>query len=1290
MKIYSGIDALSAFRQKQLLQQLKNIDGRITNVAAEYIHFVKTNKKLNATDEATLKKLLNYGSSFTGAASKQTIIAIPRVGTISPWSSKATDIAHNSGLTNVERIERGVAYYLTGREEINLELLSDLLHDKMIETVVYDMADAIVLFKETKPAAFEVINILENGKGALIKANQALGLALADDEMDYLFQAYSTIGRNPSDAELVMFSVVNSEHCRHKIFNADWVVNGQKQSKSLFKKIRNTYEKHSDNILSAYSDNAAVLQGPTVDRFYPNAQTKSYQTQTETANLVIKVETHNHPTAVAPFPGAATGSGGEIRDEGATGRGAKPKMGLTGFSVSNLHIPDFTQPWEDSYGKPDRIVSPLEIMLVGPLGGAAFNNEFGRPNLAGYFRTYEQNDQNTTVDRWGYHKPIMIAGGLGTIENRDVEKQILQPGDQLIVLGGPAMLIGFGGGTASSMQTGASDEQLDFASVQRSNPEIQRRAQEVINACWSMGDKNPIVSIHDVGAGGLSNALPELVHDAGLGATIQLRNIPSDEPSMSPMEIWCNEAQERYVLGLKKTDVEVFRKLCERERCPFAVVGETTAKEQLVVHDAMFENNPIDIPMNLLFGNPPKMTRSFDRQINKQITLQTSSIKLDEAVERVLKAPAVGSKKFLITIGDRTVGGLTVRDQMVGPWQVPVSDVAVTASTFTGSTGEAMAMGERTPLAVINSAASARIAIGEVITNMSAAQLDKLSDIKLSANWMAAAGHKDQDQALFDAVTTVGEDFCPSLGLTIPVGKDSLSMRTTWQDGAADKAVTSPLSLIATGFAPVTDTAKVLTAQLNVDESSALILIDLGLGQNRLGGSILAQVYNQIGSDTPDVTPEILQKFFDTIQKLHRQNQLLAYHDRSDGGLFTALCEMAFASRCGLDISLDSIAGEALDILLNEELGAVIQVKASKANDVLSELKESLGDCVYEIGQPNDSSSLTFKHANKILYENSRAQLEKWWAETSYRIQALRDNPAAADEEFTAIADDVDPGISPVVNFDIPKLKSSGGKRPRATILREQGVNGQVEMAAAFHYAGFEAVDVHLQDITTGAVSLADFSLLAVCGGFSYGDVLGAGEGWAKSILHNKKLRQEFSNFFERTDTLSFGVCNGCQMLSALKELIPGTEHWPAFKKNISEQFEARFVMVQVNKSNSAFFAGMEGSYLPIPVAHGEGRAEFSSDSKPSLITLIENGCVPLQYVDNYNKVTAAYPFNPNGSPLGITSLSSKDGRATILMPHPERAFLAQQSSWHPDTWATEGPWFKLFTNAYDWIGKHS
>ncbi len=1291
MKIYSGINALSEFRQKQLLEQLQNIDGRVTNVAAEYIHFVNTNKKLNATDEGTLKKLLSYGSPFTEITSKQTIIVIPRVGTISPWSSKATDIAHNSGLAEVERIERGVAYHLTGREEIDLVLLSDLLHDKMIETVIYDMADAVVLFKETKPATFKAINILENGKGDLTEANQALGLALASDEIDYLFQAYSTIGRNPSDAELVMFSAVNSEHCRHKIFNADWVVDGDKQPKSLFKKIRNTYEKHADNILSAYSDNAAVLQGPTVDRFYPNAQTKHYQTHSETANLVIKVETHNHPTAVAPFPGAATGSGGEIRDEGATGRGAKPKMGLTGFSVSNLHIPDFTQPWEDSYGKPDRIVSPLEIMLVGPLGGAAFNNEFGRPNLAGYFRTFEQNDQNSTIDRWGYHKPIMIAGGLGTIENRDVDKHALQPGDQLIVLGGPAMLIGLGGGTASSMQTGASDEQLDFASVQRGNPEIQRRAQEVINACWSMGVDNPIVSIHDVGAGGLSNALPELVHDSDLGATIELRNIPSDEPGMSPMEIWCNEAQERYVLGLKKSDVEAFRKLCERERCPFAIVGETTKKEQLIVHDAKFENNPVDIPMDLLFGKPPKMTRQFEYKTMTQPALQTSSMKLEQAVERVLKAPAVGSKKFLITIGDRTVGGLTVRDQMVGPWQIPVSDVAVTASTFTGKTGEAMAIGERTPLAVINSAASARIAIGEVITNMSAARLNKLSDIKLSANWMAAAGHDNQDQALFEAVTAVGEDFCPPLGLTIPVGKDSLSMRTTWHDGASDKAITSPLSLIATGFAPVPDVRQVLTPQLDTTEPSTLLLIDLGLAQNRLGGSILAQVYNQIGSDTPDIAPGILQKFFDAIQALHRDNQLLAYHDRSDGGLLTTLCEMAFASHCGLDISLDAIKGEARDILFSEELGAVIQVKASVAKKVTAQLKDSLGDCIYEIGRPSDSPSLTFTQAGNIIYENSRVQLEQWWAETSYRIQALRDNPAAADAEFAAITDAADPGISPVINFTVPKLTSSTtGTRPRAAILREQGVNGHVEMAAAFYYAGFEAVDVHLQDIVSGTVSLADFSLLAVCGGFSYGDVLGAGEGWAKSILYNKKLRQEFADFFERTDTLSFGVCNGCQMLSALKELIPGTAHWPAFKKNISEQFEARFVMVQVNKSNSAFFTGMEGSYLPIPVAHGEGRAEFTDNNKQSLTKLIHNGCVPLQYVDNYNAVTTAYPLNPNGSPLGITALSSNDGRATILMPHPERAFLSQQSSWHPNDWEIEGPWFKLFMNAYDWISQRS
>ncbi|MCA9327376.1 phosphoribosylformylglycinamidine synthase, partial [Candidatus Saccharibacteria bacterium] len=1060
----------------------------------------------------------------------------------------------------------------------------------------------------------------------------------------YLVDAYTELGRNPSDAELMMFGQVNSEHCRHKIFNADWVIDGKPAKKSLFKMIRNTYEKGGEDVLSAYSDNAAVLAGPTAGRFFSDPKTHEYTYHVEPIHTVIKVETHNHPTAIAPFPGAATGTGGEIRDEGATGRGAKPKMGLAGFSVSNLHLPDAPQPWEKSYGKPDRITSPLDIMIDAPLGGAAFANEFGRPNLAGYFRTYEQHDGKEVR---GYHKPIMIAGGLGNIRDQHVQKGKLQPGDKIVILGGPAMLIGLGGGAASSMQTGTSSADLDFASVQRGNGEMERRCQEVIDACWA-DDDNPIVMIHDIGAGGYCNAVPELVHDAGLGAEIELRDIDNADPGMSPMEIWCNEAQERYVIGLREADVPRLAAICERERCPYTVIGTALDEDRLVVHDRLLGNDTVNLPMSTLFGKPPKMTRAFDRKELATDSFDSSSIDVAEAVERVLHMPSVGSKKFLITIGDRTVTGLIARDQMVGPWQVPVSDVSVSAVAFGSNHGEAMAMGERTPLAVTNAPASGRMAIAETLTNMLAADIEKLEDIKLSANWMAAAGQGNEDQALYDTVRAVGEEFCPDLGLTIPVGKDSLSMRTTWQDGKEAKSVTSPLSLIITGFSPVTDVTKTLTPQLDVHQKTSLIFVDLSGGNARLSGSALAQAYNRVGAEVPDAYPAILKQFSQVFTGLKKQGKILAYHDRSDGGLFTTLVEMAFAGRCGLDVDLAAMPGENLAKLFNEELGVVLQVKRSDAEQIVAAFESA-----YTVGSPTAEQNIVFRDGKKVVYKNTRAQLERWWAETSYRIQKLRDNPACADEEFEGISSD-DSGINPKVTFDIvvPEYKT----RPKVAIFREEGVNGHVEMAAAFDRAGFTAVDVHLNDLLRGDVNLADFSGIVACGGFSYGDVLGAGGGWAKTILFDTNLKKTFKTFFAREDTFSLGVCNGCQMLSELKELIPGAETWPRFLQNRSERFEARVPQVRLNDSPSIFFKDMAGSVLPIPVAHGEGLAAFASDTDRKAAA--QAGLIAAEYVDGHHEVTELYPANPNGSPGGITSLTTPDGRATIMMPHPERAFL--------------------------------
>ncbi|MGD8408084.1 MAG: phosphoribosylformylglycinamidine synthase, partial [Thiohalophilus sp.] len=1103
---------------------------------------------------------------------------------------------------------------------------------------------------------------------------------------------FQTLGRNPSDVELMMFAQANSEHCRHKIFNADWIIDHQTQNHSLFGMIRNTYEQHSDGILSAYSDNSAVIEGQRAGRFYPASNSREYDYHDQDIHILMKVETHNHPTAIAPFPGSATGAGGEIRDEGATGRGSRPKAGLCGYSVSNLRLPGATRPWETDYGKPGRIVSALDIMIEAPIGAAAFNNEFGRPNLCGYFRTYEERVPGPQGEEVrGYHKPIMLAGGVGNIRGDHIAKNDIPPGARIVVLGGPAMLIGLGGGAASSMASGESLEDLDFASVQRGNPEIQRRAQEVIDQCWQLGGDNPIISIHDVGAGGLSNALPELVNDSGRGGQFELRAVPNDDPGMSPMEIWCNEAQERYVLAVGSADMDRFAEICRRERCPWAVVGEAIEERRLVVGDAHFDNTPIDMPLEVLLGKPPKMLRDVQHAPFAKPGFETAGVDLQEAVERVLALPTVADKSFLITIGDRSVTGLVARDQMVGPWQVPVADVAVTAASYDSVVGEAMAMGERTPVALLHHAASARMAVGEALTNLAAASVSSLQRVVLSANWMAAAGHPGEDAGLYDAVKAVGMELCPALGITIPVGKDSMSMKTVWDQAGETRSVTAPLSLIISAFAPVSDVRRTLTPQLQTDQGdTCLILIDLGKGANRLGGSCLAQVYKQLGHHPADLDdPEALKQFFNVIQSLNQSGLLLAYHDRSDGGLLATVCEMAFASHCGLRILLDGLGQDPISALFSEELGAVIQVREADRPTVLAALKQAgLGHYSHVIGQPEADDQLIFEQAGEVLLASARVDLQRIWSETSYRIQALRDNAECAQQEYDNLLDPGDPGLSVRLGFDpgqdvaAPYLNL--GHRPRVAILREQGVNGQIEMAAAFDRAGFSAVDVHMSDIISGHVSLNDFSGLAACGGFSYGDVLGAGGGWARSILYNSRARDEFEAFFQRDDSFGLGVCNGCQMLSHLRDLIPGAGHWPKFVRNRSEQFEARLARVEILESPSILLAGMAGSQLPIAVAHGEGRAHF--DDTVQAEKVLSDQLVSMRYIDNYGEATERYPYNPNGSPNGITALTTTDGRFTIMMPHPERVFLTLQFSWHPADWIDDGPWLRLFRNARRWL----
>ena len=1293
MLILSGAPALSAFRQTRLLQDLQAEFPMLTALSARWLHLVETDL---SEAPAQLQALLTYGDALSeaGADEGRLAVVVPRPGTISPWSSKATDIARNTGLTDVRRIERATAYWLAGAEGLDAAewlALTAQLHDRMTEVVLDSAEAASVLFTHEAPRALASVDILGGGREALVNANREQGFALSPDEIDYLVDNFTQLGRNPNDIELMMFAQANSEHCRHKIFNASWTIDGKPAPKSLFGMIKNTYENYSTDILSAYKDNAAVIVGHDAERFYRVGGDTAYGFSQEPVHILMKVETHNHPTAISPFAGASTGSGGEIRDEGATGRGGKPKAGLTGFTVSNLNIPGFAQPWEKPYGKPGRIVTALDIMIDGPLGGAAFNNEFGRPALCGYFRSFEMTVNGVNgAEVAGYHKPIMIAGGYGNIREDHVQKNAIQPGNLLIVLGGPALLIGLGGSAASSMASGASAENLDFASVQRDNPEMERRAQEVIDTCWSMGANNPIVAIHDVGAGGLSNAMPELVNDHELGATLNLRAIPSLESGMAPVEIWCNEAQERYVLAIEPDSLALFQSICERERALFAVLGEATEVRHLTVADPQFGNNPVDMPMQVLLGKTPKMQRSFERKALAQPAFNAEGITLADAAARVLRLPAVASKQFLITIGDRSVTGLVAREQMVGPWQVPVADVAVTATGFKTEAGEAMAMGERTPVAILNAAASARLAVGETITNIAAARIAKLSDIKLSANWMAAAGAGKQDEDLFDAVYAVGMELCPALNLTIPVGKDSMSMRTVWEDGSEKKAVTSPMSLVVTGFAPVSNVRQTLTPQLRTDKgATTLLLIDLGRGQNRLGASALAQVYGQTGAVPADVdSPALLQDFFDGIQALNAAGKLLAYHDRGDGGLFATLAEMAFAGRSGIRADLTRLGDDTLAALFSEELGAVVQVRSSDAGAVQAAFAgTSLAGHVHAIGTLSSDDTLRVVKAGAELLTLGRAEAQQMWAETSYRIQALRDNADCAQEEFAALAQP-SAGLSVKLSYDInhniaaPFIAS--GVRPRVAILREQGVNGHVEMAAAFDLAGFTAIDVHMSDLIAGRVDLASFAGLVACGGFSYGDVLGAGGGWAKTVLFNERVRDQFATFFARSDSFSLGICNGCQMLSQLKALIPGADLWPRFVRNRSEVFEARTALVEVPASPSIFLAGMAGSHMPIAVAHGEGRAH---DSAENLQALAGSGLVALGWVDGQGQRTQQYPLNPNGSPFGIAGVTSADGRATIMMPHPERVFRAIQHSWRPDEWLEDGPWARMFRNARQFVG---
>jgi len=1314
-----GAPALSQFRLDKLLQLLQATEPRITAVSSRFVHFADLHCALDENELETLSTLLAYGPASAPVTDRgRPLLVTPRLGTVSPWSSKATDIAQVCGLKSIKRLERGTAYYIDAAGEplssAELQGVQALLHDRMTESVwIADEGTDLIepeLFRSAVPKPLRVVELGGDGHAALRQANAEWGLALSGDEIDYLVKAFGALGRNPTDVELMMFAQANSEHCRHKIFNAEFIVDGVTMPDSLFAMIRATYAKNPAGVLSAYTDNAAVIEGSTAVRFFPDPVTHRFGGVSEPVDILMKVETHNHPTAISPFPGAATGSGGEIRDEGATGIGAKPKAGLTGFSVSNLRIPGMVQPWEFDAGRPSRIASALDIMIAAPLGAAAFNNEFGRPTTCGYFRTFEQPElpepkaepeaeagAPKVLRTRGYHKPIMIAGGLGNIRRGDVLKREVVVGAPLVVLGGPAMLIGLGGGAASSVHSGQSSSDLDFASVQRGNPEMQRRAQEVIDRCWALGAANPILLIHDVGAGGLSNAIPEAIAHSRRGGRIDLRAVPSAEAGLSPMELWCNEAQERYVLALTPGCLLEFGALCDRERCPYAVVGEITDDGVIRVRDPLHNTLPVDMPTTTLLGKAPRMTRTAQSFPKAVTPLATAGVSIEESLNRLLNLPAVADKSFLITIGDRSVGGLISRDQMVGRWQVPVADVAVSLCDYESYAGEAMAMGERAPVALLNAPASGRLAVGEAITNIAAADVVRLTDIRLSANWMAACGEPGEDADLYATVQAVGADLCTALGLTIPVGKDSLSMRTAWTDDDGAHAVVAPVSLIVSAFAPVADARRTLTPELDLGSPSRLLLIDLGEGRNRLGGSCWAQVMERHGGTPADLgEARFLRQFFEAVRELKDRQLVLAYHDRSDGGLLVTLLEMALASHCGLKIDLGACA-DPVAACFAEELGAVLQVRASELDEARAVLaRHGLLDLTVDLGTPDRGDPgagrddvIRVSANGRVVYSGTRIALHRRWSAVSFRMQTLRDNPQCASEEYARLLDPQDPGLHAVLTFDptydltAPFVR--GGARPAVAILREQGVNSQTEMAAVFTRAGFDAYDVHMTDVLSGRVTLDRFHGLVACGGFSYGDVLGAGGGWAKSILFNPRARDEFSAFFSRSATFTLGVCNGCQMLSALKGLIPGAEHWPRFVRNRSEQYEARLSLVRVPRSHSVLLEGMQGSILPIAVAHGEGRAEFGgSDSQATSQAqeLLEQGLVTLQFIDHHDEPTECYPFNPNGSPVGLAGLCSADGRVTAVMPHPERVFRSVQNSWRPRDWGEDGGWMRLFRNA--------
>lgn len=1290
-----GVTALSDFRVEKLFQKAAALGLPEVKLSSEFWYFVGSEKTLDASTVEKLQALLAAQSVEQTPKAREGLhlfLVTPRLGTISPWASKATNIAENCGLEGIERIERGMAVWLEGAlTDGQKQQWAALLHDRMTESVLTDIDAAAQLFHHIQSETFSSVDVLRGGKEALVKANTEMGLALSADEIDYLVENYQVLNRNPSDVELMMFAQANSEHCRHKIFNADFILNGEKQPKSLFGMIRDTHNAHPEGTVVAYKDNSSVIEGAKIERFYPNAaENQGYRFHEEDTHIIMKVETHNHPTAIAPFAGAATGAGGEIRDEGATGKGSRPKAGLTGFTVSNLNIPGLEQPWEQAYGKPGHIASPLDIMIEGPIGGAAFNNEFGRPNLLGYFRTFEEKFDGQVR---GYHKPIMIAGGLGSIQAQQTHKDEIPEGALLIQLGGPGMLIGLGGGAASSMNTGTNDASLDFNSVQRGNPEIERRAQEVIDRCWQLGDKNPIISIHDVGAGGLSNAFPELVNDAGRGAVFKLREVPLEEHGLNPLQIWCNESQERYVLSILEKDLDTFRAICERERCPFAVVGTATDDGHLKVRDDLFSNNPVDLPLNVLLGKPPKTTRTDKTVTPSEKPFNAGNIDITEAAYRVLRLPTVAAKNFLITIGDRSVGGMTHRDQMVGKYQTPVADCAVTMMGFNTYRGEAMSMGEKPTVALFDAPASGRMCVGEAITNIAAVNIGDIGNIKLSANWMAACGNEGEDEKLYRTVEAVSKA-CQALDLSIPVGKDSLSMKTVWQDGEEKKSVVSPLSLIISAFAPVEDVRKTVTPELKNVEDSVLLLVDLGDGKARMGGSAFGQVYNNMTGDAPDLDDTgRLKAFYNVIQQLVAEDKLLAYHDRSDGGLFATLAEMAFAARCGLNVDLTSLVANQANVneaciraLFNEELGAVIQIAKQDVAAVEALFKEA-DLALHTVATIGTDEKIVIHNQAGIVLEQNRTDLQRAWQETSHAIQRLRDNPACADSEFALIGDNERSALFANVKFDVnediaaPFINS--GAKPKIAILREQGVNGQIEMAAAFTRAGFDAYDVHMSDLMAGRVHLADFKMLAACGGFSYGDVLGAGEGWAKSILFHPALRDQFAAFFADPNTLTLGVCNGCQMVSNLAEIIPGAEAWPKFKRNLSEQFEARLSMVHVPKSASLILNEMQGSSLPVVVSHGEGRADFALHSGK----ISDDLGIALQYVDGQNQVTQTYPLNPNGSPQGIAGVTNADGRVTIMMPHPERVYRAAQMSWKPEDWTELSGWYRLFAGARKALG---